>query len=437
MEIVQQAHASARRSTQDALTGQYDNMLACIRCGLCLSVCPTYQATLLEEESPRGRIAIARALAEGHLPVTPDLRRHEASCLVCEACTAICPTGVRMEEIQIALRSDAPRVSRPPVAGRLALAWVFPRMGLFRAAARLLRFYQRSGIQTAARATGLLRLLGLADADALTPPVPARFLAPRGQAWGQGKPRAALFAGCVMSTLFADTDRRTVDVLVRCGRSVEATDGQGCCGALHAHAGDVARARRLAQRNITAFERSPADAIVVNAAGCGNMLKKYPELFEDDAAWRERARRFSARVRDVTEYLDSLPDRPAPGRMDIRAAYQDACHLASAQRITAAPRRLLQSIPGLELVEMRESALCCGSAGIYNLTQPRMGATLRERKLDCALDTRPDVIVTANPGCLLHMRAGLAERKSGVRVMHIIDLLAEAYEHGGAARQTP
>jgi len=433
MEIAQQTNATPERAHR-ALAGQYGNMLACIRCALCLSVCPTYQATMLEEESPRGRIAIARALAEGHLPPTPDLRRHEASCLVCEACTAICPTGVRMEEIQIALRSDVPEVSRPPAPGRLALAWLFPHMGLFRVAVRLLRLYQRSGLRAAARATGLLRLLGLADADALAPPVPARFLVPRGQSWGDGKRRAALFAGCVMSTMFAETDHRTVDVLVRCGCAVEATRGQGCCGALHTHAGDIASARRMAQRNIAAFEQSPAEAIVVNAAGCGNMLKKYPELFEDDAAWRERALRFSARVRDATEYLDALPDRPSPGRLKLTATYQDACHLANAQRITAAPRRLLRGIPGLTLVEMRESAMCCGSAGIYNLTQPRMGATLRERKLDRALDTGPDVIVTTNPGCLLHLQAGLAGRKVPVQVMHIMDLLAKAYERSEAAK---
>ncbi|MBI4307413.1 MAG: (Fe-S)-binding protein, partial [Chloroflexi bacterium] len=212
-----------------------------------------------------------------------------------------------------------------------------------------------------------------------------------------------------------------------CGCSVEATAGQGCCGALHAHTGDTPRARRLAQRNIAAFERSPTKDIIVNAAGCGNMLKKYPELFEDDPSWHARAKRFSQRVKDVTEYLDALSDRPTPGRIETTVTCQDACHLAHAQRITAAPRRLLQSIPGLKLVEMQESALCCGSAGIYNLTQPRMATVLRERKLDQALATHPDVIVTTNPGCLLHLRAGLARRKANVRVAHIIDLLAEAY----------
>ncbi|MBI4307587.1 MAG: (Fe-S)-binding protein, partial [Chloroflexi bacterium] len=239
------------------LAAQYGNMEACIRCGLCLSVCPTYQTTLFEEESPRGRIAMAKALAEGHLDATRDLRRHEASCLVCEACTAICPTGVRMEELQVALRTQVVETSRPPLAGRLALAWLFPHMALFRAAFRLLWLYQRSGLQAAARGMGLLRAPGLAAVDALLPPVPSHFLAPRGQLWGTGGRRVALFAGCVMSTLFAETDRNTADVLSVCGCSVEATAGQGCCGALHAHTGDTPRARRLAQRNIAAFERSP------------------------------------------------------------------------------------------------------------------------------------------------------------------------------------
>jgi glycolate oxidase iron-sulfur subunit len=424
------------------LQAEYDNMLSCIRCGLCLSVCPTYQLTLLEEESPRGRIAMARAVTEGFLPITPDLVQHEESCLLCEACTAICPAGVRMEELGVPLRAvlaaEAPKDARARAAQRFGF-WVLADVRRLRALATLLRLYQRSGLQTIVRRTGLLRLLGLADAEAYLPRIAARFLVPRGQVWGTGSQRVALFAGCVMSTAFADTDRATARVLAAHGARVEATAGQGCCGALHAHGGDREGARALARRNVAAFEAGNYDAVVVNAAGCGAMLKEYGHLLADDPAWAERATAFARRVRDFTEYLaDSnipLASPPkvggpsrAPGGRTV--TYQDPCHLAHAQRIRRQPRELLKRVPGLTLVEMAESDLCCGSAGVYNLTHPQMAAQLQARKLDNAAATGAPTIVTANPGCLLQLQAGAARRGLAVQVRHIADVLDEAYGAG-------
>ncbi|MBX5492000.1 MAG: (Fe-S)-binding protein [Chloroflexi bacterium] len=433
-ETTSPAAARAALPGPAPLHGEYANMLQCIRCGLCLSVCPTYQLTLLEQESPRGRIAMARAVAEGHLGVTPDFVEHEESCLLCEACTAVCPAGVRMEELGVAVRTviaqQAPR--RHPLARLaqwVAFRLVFPDMRRFRLQARLLRWYQRSGLQALARRSGLLKLLHLDAIEGYLPPIAAEFLVPRGQVWparGTERQRVALFAGCIMSTAFAETDRATARVLAANGCRVEVPAGQGCCGALHAHGGDVALARELARRNIVAFEAGDAEVIVVNAAGCGAMLKEYAHLLADDPQWAERARAFVRRVRDFTELLAALgplaPSRP----LAATVTYQDPCHLAHAQRVRAQPRQLLRAA-GATLVEMHESDLCCGSAGIYNLTHPAMADQLQARKLDHAAATGAPVIVTANPGCLIQLQAGAARRGLALRVRHIADVLDEAY----------
>jgi glycolate oxidase iron-sulfur subunit len=236
--------------------------------------------------------------------------------------------------------------------------------------------------------------------------------------------RVALFTGCIMSTAFADTTRATARLLARRGCEVVAVSGQGCCGALHLHSGETDGARELARVNLDAFNPDEFDAIIVNSAGCGSTLKGYGHLLGGDDHARGAA--FSAKVRDITEYLDSLPERPARGELPVTVTYQEPCHLVHAQRITQAPRRLLRGVPGLELREMRESALCCGSAGIYNVTHPQAAGKLLNRKLDNAEKTGADVIATANPGCLLQLRAGVEERGLETRVLHIVDLLDAA-----------
>jgi Fe-S oxidoreductase len=239
--------------------------------------------------------------------------------------------------------------------------------------------------------------------------------------------RTTLFAGCIMSTVFAETDRATLRVLLahRCTVSIPAK--QGCCGALTIHAGDMDGARVMARRNIEAFERSGIDYIIVNAAGCGAALKEYAYLLRDDVQFAERAAQFSARVRDISEYLAEIPAVPIAHPLNMRVTYQEPCHLAHAQRITQAPRQLLKRIPSLEIVEMSESSLCCGSAGIYNLTQPAMSRRLRERKIQHTMETGAEVVITANPGCQLQLASGLRHACSGMRVMHIVDVLDQAY----------
>jgi glycolate oxidase iron-sulfur subunit len=406
-------------------------MLACIRCGLCLTSCPTYVLTLHESEGPRGRVGMARAVAEGHLQVTADLVEHELNCLVCDACSAVCPAGVHMDPLQVGLRSaiepEIPRSGRERLLRRLVLGWLFMDMARFRLLARLLWVYQRLGVRWLARRLGLLALLGLEEAEGLLPRVPRRFFTPRGESYesvSRDGSTVAMFAGCVMSTALADIDRATVRVLQRAGFTVCNPARQGCCGALHAHGGDLPRALELSRACITAFEATEGP-IVVNSAGCGAMLKDYAHHFRDDAAWAERARAFSARVRDLSEVV-TPSSLPRLQRLDARVVYQDACHLLHAQRISRQPRDLLAHIPGVELIEIEEAGLCCGSAGIYNLTNPRESRQLQRRKLDHALAVNPALIVTANPGCLLQLRAGLAARRSATQVKHLAEILDEA-----------
>jgi glycolate oxidase iron-sulfur subunit len=409
----------------------------CVRCGLCLPTCPTYVETLVETSGPRGRIALIKAVAEGKLDLTSAGFVHQMSeCLDCRACEAVCPSGVAYGSILEPARTQIVRAQAPtrPWPARLAravlLGQLFARLGLMRAAARLLRFYQRSGLRGLARGSGLLRVLRLQDAEALAPRISDHFFIPQGQRYPVPAARATAFlhVGCIMHVAFTRWHEATVRVLNAARVSVVVPAGQGCCGAITIHAGELPRGRELAKHNIAAFERSGADVYIVNAAGCGSALKEYGHLLHDEPGWAERARAFSACVRDVLEYLDEV-GLPAGALGPLRGivTYQDACHLAHAQRITAAPRRLLAAIPGLELREMDESSLCCGSAGIYNVTQPEMAQRLQRRKVECVLAVAPEVVATANPGCALQIRNGLDRAgRSAVAVKHVVELLDES-----------
>ena len=428
------------------LEGEYANMLSCIRCGLCLTSCPTYIISGHEAEGPRGRVAMARALLEGQTTLTPDLVAHEQNCLVCDACTAVCPAGVSMDPIQVALRTAmephmAPeRPLHQRALRRVVFRNVFGDMRLFRLLVRSMNLYQRSGLQWAVRRSGVLRLLRLAETEALLPPgLPSRFVVPRGERYpaegADGAERTvALFAGCVMSTALAEIDRATIRVCQRAGWTVSDTAGQGCCGALNAHGGDLAGMKEMAKRNIEAFEAEGDAPIAVNSAGCGAMLKDYAHHFRGDPEWAERARAFAARVKDVTELVEP-GDLTFWRKVEGAVTYQEPCHLVHAQRISRQPRELLEAIPGLELREMKESALCCGSAGVYNVTNPKESRELQQRKLDNAAETGAGVIATANPGCYIQLQGGLTERGDATRVKHIVELLDEATAPEGATEK--
>lgn len=410
----------------------------CVRCGLCLPTCPTYVETLVETSGPRGRISLIKAVAEERLDLlSPGFVHQMSECLDCRACEAVCPSGVEYGRILEPARTQVVRAQEPtrPWYARLGRAVLigelFGRLGWMRAAARLLKFYQRSGLRDLVRASGLLRLFGLQDVEALAPTISDRFFIPADQRFmpnGIARAKAFLHAGCIMHVAFAEWNEATVRVLNAAGVEVVVPRDQGCCGAITIHAGEMQRGRELAKRNIAAFESSGADVYIINAAGCGSALKEYGELFHGDPEWEARAQAFSAKVRDVLEYLDEvgLPES-AFGPLRGVVTYQDACHLAHAQRITAPPRRLLAKIPGLELREMEESSLCCGSAGIYNVTQPEMAQRLGRRKVEHIAAVSPQIVATANPGCALQMRNGLDRAgHRAVAVKHVVELLDES-----------
>jgi glycolate oxidase iron-sulfur subunit len=410
----------------------------CVRCGLCLPACPTYLETLVETSSPRGRIALIKAVDEGRLAVTsPGFVHQMSECLDCRACEAVCPSGVMYGQLLEPARTQVVRAGasqRSPVTRflrNLVLDGLFGNFAMLRAAATLLRFYQRSGLQRLIRASGLLHALRLERLEAQAPRISSRFFIPddrRSRALGRN-PKAVAFmhAGCVMHVAFADVDEATVRVLNRAGCDVVVPAAQGCCGAIAVHAGEMERGRHLAKANIAAFERSGADVYVINAAGCGSALKEYGHLFAGDPEWAERAAAFSSKVRDLTEFLDAVGIPSELGRIDAVAVYQDPCHLINAQRIAAAPRRLLARIPGLVVREIDEPAVCCGSAGTYNLTQPEMSERLLRRKIAHIVAAEPDVVATANPGCALQVAAGLRAAGRNIPVKHVVELLDEAY----------
>jgi glycolate oxidase iron-sulfur subunit len=383
-----------------------------------------------------------RAVADGRLELTaPIFDEQMYQCLNCRACEAVCPSGVHYGPLVEAARSQLEQHRSRPVWQRAArafgLGWQFGDIRRLRVLVGALRLYQRSGLAAVARRSGLLRLLRVAEIEAMMPAIPGSFLTPGKEEWRpqQARRSARLFNGCVMSTVFADVNRAAGRVMSHNGVAVDVPRGQQCCGALHVHSGMMSEARMLARQNIAAFDASGVDPIVVTAAGCGAVLKEYGYLLREDAEWAERAARFSERVRDVTELLAAEELRPPSHRVDRTVTYQEPCHLAHAQRITAEPRRLLRAIPGLKVVEMAESSLCCGSAGIYNLIRRKMAEELGDRKAARIMATPALEVVTANPGCAMQLRASLRRAGSHLRVRHIVELLDEAYggEAGAAA----
>ncbi len=401
-----------------------DDLSRCVHCGLCLSACPTYLVTGLEVESPRGRIHMAKLIAEGRSELTPSIQGHWELCLQCRACEAVCPSGVPYGRIQEHARAQldhaAPRGRGQRRIRKFVLRNVVARPRVVAAAVAPARWYANSFARRLLRRSGLLR----GRLCAMEAQIPARVgqpYRPGDSAAHQGEAAGVLFTGCVMGELFGNVHRATERVYARAGIPLDATPGQGCCGALQAHDGDLEFARKLARRNIAALE-STTGPIVVNSAGCGAAMKEYGDLLAHDEQWAERAAAFGARVKDSSELLDGF----AGGNLNATVAYQDACHLAHAQRIREQPRTLLGKLEGCSLVETPGADVCCGAAGIYSLVQPEMSAELRRRKAEQFAHANPDIVVTANPGC--HMQYEAAVREAGVdaRVMHLMEALDAA-----------
>src|SRR4051812_22273668 len=419
----------------DWLSGKIDyrRFQDCVHCGLCTASCPTYIETGDENDSPRGRIYLMRAVADRRLAVSPAVRNHLELCLDCRACESACPSGVQygklIEPFKVALQASAPPAEKTGLLERLILHHLFPHAGRVKAALLPARLLQRLGVLDLAERVGLTKLLPgtLRRMQAMLPDLRRtggslpEVLPPI----GPKRARVALFLGCVGDALYPETSAATARVLQQNGCEVVIPRGQACCGAIHYHSGVEAPALRLARRNLGAFDPEAFDAIIVNAAGCGAMLKDYVHLLP--AADHAAAARFVAKVKDVSEFLVALgpilPRHPLP----MKVTYHDACHLCHGQQVRSQPRQLLAMIPGLELVPLEESEICCGAAGTYNLTQPEMSERLGRRKMDHIAATGATLVTTGNVGCILQIARKIKERGSTITVAHPVDLLDRAY----------
>jgi glycolate oxidase iron-sulfur subunit len=387
-----------------------EKALTCIHCGLCLGSCPTYLETGNENDSPRGRIYLMRAVQEGRLALGDAPVRHIDGCLGCRACEAVCPSGVQygdlLEHTRDHIETNYRRSAFQTFLRRVAIEKVFPfpnRMKLALLPARAIRGVGLEGfLPKFAR-----------DALSLVPANTSEGNVPEiSPATGEKRARVGFVSGCVMSVMFGDTNAASVRLLNRTGCEVITPRGQVCCGALYSHSGRLELARESARRNIEVFERENLDAIVINAAGCGSTLKEYGELLRDDTAWAEPAKKFCAKVKDLTEWLSAKQFQVSDFKGKV--TYHDACHLAHAQRITKQPRELVKAVAGSNFVELPEADVCCGSAGTDNLTEPEMAERLQARKIENIMKTGAKIVVTSNPGCILQIQAGL--RKAGAQV---------------------
>jgi glycolate oxidase iron-sulfur subunit len=424
----------------------YELFLDCVHCGLCTASCPTYVETGNENDSPRGRIYLMRAVRDGRLELGHDVRRHLELCLDCRACETACPSGVQYGKLIEPFRVEMEQAT-PEAAAAKSHDWfhkyilfgLFPYPDKLRRALVPARWAQRLGLEWLLVQSGLWRLLPsrlgrmatlLPKLEKPSAPLPS-FL----PAKGRRRARVALFTGCVGDALFRQTNWATARVLQENGCDVVVPESQVCCGAIHFHAGSSAPARQMADANVRAFDASGVDAIIVNVAGCGSMLKDYGHHWHvgqasrlpaaDDAQAAREA--FADKVRDCSEFLDSLGLVQPPGEVRVTATYHDACHLAHAQKVKDQPRNLLKKIPGLKLVELAESDLCCGAAGTYNLTEPEMAERLARRKLDNIRRTGAGVVITSNAGCLLQIAREARLQGETLKIVHPMDLLDLSY----------
>jgi glycolate oxidase iron-sulfur subunit len=418
----------------------YNVLVNCMHCGLCLPTCPTYALTGLEKSSPRGRIKLIKAVADGELPITKAFVAEMNYCLDCQACETACPAGVKYGSLVEAARTQILEHGYETVTSsigkRLLLEWLFERQWRLRAVARLLWLFERT-LKTPLQKSGLLAFVSskLDSMLGLSPKISESFSSlslPRlTEPVKKAKHRAAFLTGCIMDIAYADVNKDTVELLVHHDCEVVIPSGQECCGSLQAHYGSMEAARRMARHNIEAFEKESYDYIVLNSAGCGAFMKEYGHVLADDPEFAERAKILSAKVLDITEFLCRVGFKAARNGKGIsatpyagkRVTYHDACHLVHTQHITREPRELIRSFTDFEYVELPESTWCCGSAGIYNLVQFDSSMQVLERKIENIKTVRPDIIVTANPGCMVQIQYGLQQHGVHAEVLHTATFL--------------
>ena len=413
-----------------------DDLYKCVQCGFCLNACPTYLETGLEAESPRGRLTLMKAVNEGRVGMTPTVTRHWDLCLQCRACEVACPSGVPYGRIMMATRAEMKsRVKRPlreRFAREVGFNRLLPRPKLMRTFGKITRFYQRSGVRDITKKIGVMKALPkrYTYLDESLPTMGEDFFQADGRVVkpiGPIKARVALLGGRVMSMMHADTMNATLRVLVHNGFEVHLPAEQGCCGSLNMYAGERATAREMAANNTSALLSLNPDAVVSSSAGCGSTMKEYGELLDGD----EMAEELASKTRDIHELLAEYGWKAPTGRIKAKVVFQDPCHLLSTQRISDPPRALLRSIPGVEVVEMAEPTVCCGSAGTYAISQRDMSMRLGDRKARNIVASGAGYMATGNPGCALQLTNALGRAEADVEVRYVVDLLDEAYRAGG------
>jgi glycolate oxidase iron-sulfur subunit len=417
---------------------RYEKTDRCVQCGYCLPVCPTFVTMGKETHSPRGRINLVKMAGEGRITDLSILEEPLNLCLGCRACETVCPTNVEYGAILEAARAAIVRrkkFKRPlKLIRKTTFEKMFPNPGVMKKVGHALWLYQRSGLQKAVRKTGLLKSLpyNLGQFEAITPeavsPAERRQMPKRMAAKGEKKYTVAFFTGCIMDAMFHRINRLSVRLLAEAGCDVIVIDNQTCCGALHAHAGEMDLAKFQAKRNIEAFEQEQVDFIVNNAGGCGAMLHEYGHLLADEPEWRERAQNFSDKSKDISQVLVLCGGIPVADHPPERVTYQRSCHLSNVQKVKNEPVQLIKGIPNVELVEMPQAEFCCGSAGIYNIVNYDASMEILDHKMANVKKTDATTILTTNPGCLLQMKLGVERENmaSQMRVLHLVEYLAEA-----------
>lgn len=407
--------------------------LNCIRCGLCLSVCPTYQEYLSETASPRGRVALARKGLDGELELTPNLIEQMYSCFACMACNDVCPVGIRPADLALAMRYV--QEQRDPRPWKKTLfEGLIPHPNRMELATLPLRIYQSLGIRRLVYALGIKRLLPkqLRDLEGMLPHMPQRplrqVLPQLSKARGEAKHEVGYFLGCAQSLMFAEESSATVRVLTRNGCNVTTPKEVECCGMPATGYGRMDLVRKAAKHNISVFEKLDLKVVVTDCATCGSTLKEYGHYLKDDPEWAERAKAFSVKVRDISEFLAEIPLEKPKGRVEAKVTYHDPCHLRRAQKVWEQPRNLLKMIDGIEFIEMPEADTCCGSAGSQLITHYETSTHVLDRKMNNLESSQAQIIASGCPGCQMQLNTGLQRRGLNVRVVHPITLLDEAYE---------
>ncbi|MBD3224434.1 MAG: 4Fe-4S dicluster domain-containing protein [Caldithrix sp.] len=421
-----------------------DQITNCMRCGMCLPVCPTYDLTKMERHSPRGRIKLIKAVAEGELDITENFIDSIEFCLNCQACVTACPAGVEygqlVEAAHFNIEEHKKRKHDVPLIKKILLNWLFLKQYRLRLATLLMRLYQQTGMEKLVQRSGILKLLStrMHDLSFMLPKLNGYMRYPQQTAPKVKTDRpvkVGVLTGCVQDVFFNDVNHDTIQVLAYNGYEVYVPQNQQCCGSVHGHNGELDTARTLAKRMIDTFLEANVDYVVINSAGCGSFMKQYGTFLEDDPEYNEKAQRFVKKVLDISELLTNVGFIAPEGELNLKLSYHEPCHLTHGQKIKQPPRQILQSIPGIDFRELPESDWCCGSAGIYNITHYEASMELLERKMNNIKISGSDYIVTGNPGCLLQLMYGIKKFNTPVHILHPVTVLKMSYEKANGVNQ--